>query len=51
MAEYSDILILATIAIAFIAGYSIVSFLIRYGVKQFKNMQLPPIDKENKKNK
>jgi hypothetical protein len=48
MSEYSDMLIVATITIAFIAGYSIVSFLIRYTGKKVKSMQLPPINKESK---
>jgi hypothetical protein len=49
MGEYSDYLILAVIVIAFIAGYSIISFLIRFAKKSFNSLQLPPtVNNENK---
>ena len=49
MGEYSVYLILAVIVIAFIAGYSIISFLIRFAKKIFNSLQLPPnVNNENK---
>lgn len=49
MDEYSNYLILTVIVIAFIAGYSIISFLIRITKKIFNSFQLPPtIHNENK---
>lgn len=49
MGECSVYLLLAVIVIAFIAGYSIIGFLIRFAKKIFNSLQLPPtINNENK---
>ena len=49
MDDYPNYLILTVIVIAFIAGYAIISFLIRFAKKIFNSIQLPPtINNENK---
>jgi len=47
MDEYSNLLIFFAVIIAFIAGYAIISFLIRFFMKKAKDLQLPPLNNEN----